>query len=179
MPTTNDPFAALASVPPLHVTSDTFGPGDQMPAAQRSAKMGIPGGEDQSPQLSWSGAPDNTKSFLVTMYDPDAPTQSGWWHWTVVNLPADCTSLPVGAGDPDADTLPSGAFMVNNDAGFPGYLGAAPPPGHGDHRYLFVVQALNVESLPDIDASASPALVGFTAFEHVIARGYLEATFGH
>ncbi|GAB3623179.1 YbhB/YbcL family Raf kinase inhibitor-like protein [Mariniluteicoccus endophyticus] len=178
MPTSNDPFAALKDVPSFQVTSTDVTDGEVMPEAQRSGKMQVRGGEDVSPQLSWSGFPAETKSFLVTMYDPDAPTQSGWWHWTVANLPADATELVTGAGDQDADRLPGEAFMVNNDAGFPGYLGAAPPQGHGDHRYVFVVQALDVEKL-DVDESATPALVGFMAFEHVIGRAVLQTRFGH
>lgn len=178
MPTTNDPFAALKDVPRFAVTSTDITDGTELPARHRSGKMQIPGGEDVSPQLAWSGFPEQTRSFLVTMYDPDAPTQSGWWHWTVANVPADVTELVTGAGDGDADRLPGGAIMVNNDAGFQSYLGAAPPPGHGDHRYFFVVQALDVERV-DVDESATPAVVGFQSFPHVIGRGWIECTFGH
>lgn len=175
--TTNSPFAALRDVPTFTLTSNDVSDGARLPEPQRSGKMQVPGGADVSPQLQWSGFPAETKAFLVTMYDPDAPTQSGWWHWCVANIPADVTELPTNSGEPSSDALPPAAVTVNNDAGFPGFLGAAPPPGHGDHRYIFAVQAL--DATLDVDASATPALVNFMAFEHVIARAVLECTFGH
>lgn len=176
--TENAPFAALREVPTFELTSTDIVDGQELPAAQRSKAMGVPGGEDASPQLSWSGFPAETKSFLVTMYDPDAPTQSGWWHWTVVDVPADATELVTGAGDGDADRLPGEAYMVRNDAKMQGYLGAAPPQGHGEHRYVFTVQALDVAKL-DADEDATPAMIGFLAYPHVIARASISCTFGH
>ncbi|MDO5681552.1 MAG: YbhB/YbcL family Raf kinase inhibitor-like protein [Propionibacteriaceae bacterium] len=174
----NSPLAKLNDVPRFEVTSSDVVDGRQLPEAQRSGKMSVPGGQDVSPQLSWSGFPEGTKSFAVTCYDPDAPTQSGWWHWAVLNIPVDVTSLPTNAGDPDNPGLPEGALTLNNDAGFPGFLGAAPPNGHGDHRYYFMVHAVDVEKL-DVDAGGTPALLGFNLFFHSIGRGWIAPTFGH
>ena len=123
----NDPFARLPQVPAFQLTSTTVGDGEPWPPAQLGVKTGIPGAHDRSPQLSWSGAPADTKSFALTVYDPDAPTQSGFWHWAVVGIPAAVTELPEGAGDPDARVLPEGAFPLRNDGGIRGFLGAAPP----------------------------------------------------
>ncbi|NNG19087.1 YbhB/YbcL family Raf kinase inhibitor-like protein [Naumannella sp. ID2617S] len=176
--TENSPFAKLPDVPRFDVTSSDIADGQQMPEAHRSGAMGVPGGEDVSPQLAWSGAPEGTKSFVVTCFDPDAPTQSGWWHWAVANLPADTSELATGAGDKDNPTLPQGALTLNNDASMAGYLGAAPPPGHGDHRYFFVVHALDVDSL-DVTAEDTPAKLNFLMFGHVIGRGWIVPTFGH
>ncbi|NLT31452.1 MAG: YbhB/YbcL family Raf kinase inhibitor-like protein, partial [Propionibacterium sp.] len=94
-------------------------------------------------------------------------------------LPADCTELPTGAGDPDAPQLPAGAITLRNDAGFAGYLGAAPPPGHGDHRYFFMVHAVDVETLDGVDENATPAVLGFNLHSHAIGRGWIAPVFGH
>lgn len=174
----NSPFAKLNEVPRFELTSADVADGAQLPARHRSGRMQVAGGEDVSPQLSWSGFPEGTKSFAVTCYDPDAPTQSGWWHWAVLNIPTDCTTLPTDAGNPDAPGLPQGALTLRNDAGFAGYLGAAPPEGHGDHRYFFVVHAVDVDRL-DVDADATPALLGFNLFFHTLGRAWLTPTFGH
>ena len=117
------------------------------------------GGDNVSPELAWSGAPEGTKSFALTMYDPDAPTGSGWWHWVVYDSPASCTSLPRGAGNPGG-ALPDGAQLGRTDFGSKEYGGAAPPPGHGPHRYIFTLHALNVDKL-DVPGDASAAYVGF------------------
>lgn len=175
----NSPLARLNDVPRFDVTSTDVADGQQLPERHRSAKMQVAGGEDVSPQLSWSGFPENTKSFAVTCYDPDAPTQSGWWHWAVLNIPADVTSLAANAGDPDSPGVPEGAITLRNDAGFAGYLGAAPPEGHGDHRYYFMVHAVDVETLDGVDEDATPALLGFNLFFHSIGRGWITPTFGH
>lgn len=174
----NSPLARLNDVPTFAVTSTDIADGAELAPRHRSAKMQIPGGGDVSSQLSWSGFPAETRSFAVTCYDPDAPTQSGWWHWAVLNLPADCTELATDAGNPDSPKLPAGALTLRNDAGFAGYLGAAPPEGHGDHRYFFMVHAVDVERL-DVDENGTPALLGFNLFFHSIGRGYLAPTFGH
>ncbi|GAA1084777.1 YbhB/YbcL family Raf kinase inhibitor-like protein [Tsukamurella spumae] len=170
-----DPYAGLPALPKLTVTSETFADGAELPVAQRSGIMGA-GGQDLSPQLSWSGAPAGTKSYAVTCYDPDAPTASGFWHWAVANIPASVTSLAAGAGDGAPGSLPQGALTLNNDASLPQYVGAAPPAGHGPHRYIFVVHALGVEKL-DLPATATPAYLGFNLFGAAIARGSISATY--
>lgn len=133
-------------------------------------------GDNLSPQLSWSGAPEGTRSFAITAYDPDAPTGSGWWHWTVVNLPASTTELPTGAGSPGG-VLPPGAVQGRTDYGSSGYGGAAPPPGDKPHRYQFTVWALKVEHLP-LDEQASGAMVGFMLNANVLAKATLTNTYG-
>lgn len=125
-------------------------------------------GGNVSPALSWSGAPAGTKSFAVTVYDPDAPTGSGWWHWVLFNLPAASGSLAEGAGNPDHPTLPAGAIQSRGDSGQPGYSGACPPPGPA-HRYIFTLYALDVAALP-LTPDASGALVGGMIHRHKIAR---------
>lgn len=166
----NDPLSRLPEVPSFDLRSTDVADRQPLPAAQASAAMGVPGGEDRSPQLSWSGFPEETRSFAVQMYDPDAPTLSGFWHWTVADIPASVTSLESGGA------LPASATAYRNDAGRPGYIGAAPPAGHGPHRYFLVVSALDTESLglPD---EASPAYVGFNVSGHVLARAVLVPTF--
>jgi Raf kinase inhibitor-like YbhB/YbcL family protein len=164
-----DPYSELPIVPGFTVTSEDLEDGHEMPLPQVSGIFGA-GGKDISPQLSWSGFPTETKSFAVTAYDPDAPTGSGFWHWGVVNIPANVTSLKRGAGNNSGSNLPKGAFQLKNDAGHARYIGAAPPDGHGKHNYYFVVHALDVDHL-DITKSATPAYLGFSLFNHSIGRG--------
>lgn len=133
-------------------------------------------GGNVSPELHWSGAPVGTKSFAVTVYDPDAPTGSGWWHWVVFNLPASTTALPVGAGAGSGGALPAGAVQSRTDFGTPGYGGACPPPGT-PHRYVFTVHALDVERL-DLNADSPAAMVGFFLGQHALARASLTAVYG-
>ncbi len=166
-----NPYASLPDVPAFTVTSEDITDGEKLEMAQVSGIFGA-GGEDVSPQLRWSGFPEGTKSFVVTAYDPDAPTASGFWHWSVVDIPVDVTELPRGAGDEQGSGLPPGAFQLRNDGGLPRYIGAAPPPGHGPHRYFFVVHAVDTESL-GIDPQASPAFLGFNLFSHTLGRGML------
>jgi Raf kinase inhibitor-like YbhB/YbcL family protein len=116
-------------------------------------------GANVSPELSWSDPPKGTKSFVVTVYDPDAPTGSGWWHWVVYDIPATAKELPQGAGSGKA-TLPEGAKQGKTDFGAPGFGGACPPPGDKPHRYVFTVYALKADKL-DVPADASPALIGY------------------
>ena len=133
-------------------------------------------GADVSPHLAWSGAPDGTRSFVVSCFDPDAPTPSGYWHWTVVDVPADVTSLERGAGGVGGSGLPAGAFHVASDGGRLGFEGAGPPPGDHPHRYVFAVHALDVPTLGLSEAN-SPVHVAFHVYFHVLARATLTATF--
>jgi hypothetical protein len=135
-------------------------------------------GENVSPHLHWSGAPDGTASYVVTCFDPDAPTPCGFWHWVVVDLPATTTELSRGAGAADDSALPYGAFSVRNDTGSTGYSGAAPPEGDRPHRYYYVVHAVDVPSL-EVAQDASPAVVSFNLAFHTLARGMVVATFAH
>lgn len=170
----NNPLARLREVPSIVVTSESIGPDGSLPLPHYSGVFGVPGGQDVSPQLSWSGAPDETKSYVVSMYDPDAPTGSGIWHWVVANIPATVTSLAEGVGSPDAP-LPEGATTVLNDARLDRYIGAAPPPGDGPHRYFIMVTALNVDHL-DFPPDVTPATLALIMSGNVIARGVLVAT---
>jgi Raf kinase inhibitor-like YbhB/YbcL family protein len=167
----NDPFARLPVVPNFALTSTDVTDGKELPVAQMSAAFGVPGGLDLSPQLSWSGAPPETRSYTVTMYDPDAPSGSGFWHWAVADIPASVTELPTGAGDDTGQYLPTGAFHLPNDLRAPYFLGAAPPPGDGRHRYVIMVQATDVEHVGQlgVQADSTPALLGF----HINAGGHL------
>jgi len=134
-------------------------------------------GQNISPQLAWANAPEGTKSFAVTLYDPDAPTGSGWWHWTLVNLPATTTSLPAGAGDRQKPQLPAGAIQGRNDYGYAGFGGACPPPGAKPHRYQFTVWALNTDKLP-LDNQSSGAMVGYMLNNAALAKAEMTVKFG-
>ena len=171
----NNPFARLPEVPSFTVTSTTVTDGAAWPAEQMSGLFGVPGGKDISPQLSWSGAPDGTKSYAVTVYDPDAPTGSGFWHWAVADIPATVTQLSEGAGDETGSGLPDGVFQLPNDARAARFIGAAPPAGHGLHRYFVVVHALDVENI-GVPAEGTPAYLGFTIASHILGRAVLTAT---
>jgi Raf kinase inhibitor-like YbhB/YbcL family protein len=173
MSTPPDPYASLPKLPTFTLTSESVTDGQPLAKAQVSGIMGA-GGEDVSPQLSWSGFPDETRSFAVTVYDPDAPTASGFWHWAVANLPADVTDLPAGVGE--GSVLPGDALTLVNDAGIRRFLGAAPPAGHGVHRYYIAVHAVDTEKL-DLSEDASPAYLGFNLFQHAIARAVIHATY--
>ncbi|GAA4684313.1 YbhB/YbcL family Raf kinase inhibitor-like protein [Frondihabitans cladoniiphilus] len=168
---TTSPYDQIAEVPSFELTSTDVSDGAELPTAQVSGIFGA-GGEDVSPQLSWSGFPPETKSFAITVYDPSAPTGSGFWHWAVVDVPASTTSLDTGAGDAAGSGLPAGSFQLKNDGGLAHYLGAAPPAGHGKHTYFVAVHALDVDTL-GIDASATPAFLGFNMSGHTLARAVI------
>ncbi len=136
-------------------------------------------GNNVSPSLSWSGAPSGTKSFAVSIYDPDAPTGSGWWHWVVFNIPANVTSLAKGAGDVKSKSMPKGAIQSRTDFGSGGYGGPCPPTGDKPHRYQITVFAVDVDKLPDAkNDQASAALVGFDLHFHTLAKATLTGTYG-
>ena len=126
-------------------------------------------GENMSPALDWKNAPEGTKSFAITLYDKDAPTGSGWWHWLAFDIPATTTMLPQGAGDPSTNLMPAGSVQGRTDYGAPGYGGPCPPAGHGPHQYVMTVYALKTDKL-DLDASASPAVVGYTINSQTLAK---------
>lgn len=126
-------------------------------------------GANISPQLSWTNPPEGTKGYAITIYDKDAPTGSGWWHWLVFDLPATTLSLPAGAGDPAKNMMPAGAIQSRTDFGAPGYGGPCPPPGHGPHQYVVTVYALKTDKL-GLDANASPAVVGYTLNGNTLAK---------
>lgn len=149
------------------VTSNGFTDGGALPDAQVQAKG------NRSPQLGWSGAPEGTKSFAITCYDPDAPTGSGFWHWTVANIPADVTELAEGASPA---RMPDGAVEGRTDFGEPGFGGAAPPPGHGPHRYIFTVFAVDTERL-DVTPENSGAVFGFNLHFHTLARASITGVY--
>jgi len=155
--------------------SSNFGDQQVLPLEQVHHAMGA-GGKNISPELHWEGAPAGTKSFALTLYDPDAPTGSGWWHWVVYDIPANATSLPAGAGTPDGKSLPSGSKQGRTDFGTKGYGGAAPPPGHGVHRYVFTLYALNVDKL-DVPDDASAAMVGFMIHFAKVGEAKLTGTY--
>src|SRR6185503_12388292 len=171
-PTAPLPYDLLPKTASFTVNSTDITDGTQMDikTAHDSA-----GGQNLSPQLSWSGAPEQTRSFAVSCFDPDAPTPSGFWHWTVVDIPADVTELARGAGNTAPD-LPGGAFQVPNDFGTVGYDGPAPPEGDQVHRYFFVVHAVDVPTL-GVDANASATVVAFNLVFHTLARAILVPEF--
>ncbi|MGB0936089.1 MAG: YbhB/YbcL family Raf kinase inhibitor-like protein [Colwellia sp.] len=133
-------------------------------------------GDNLSPQLEWKNPPKGTKSFALTAYDPDAPTGSGWWHWQVINIPADTSQLATGAGSTNSDLLPASALQIESDYGTASYGGACPPEGHGVHRYRFTIHALSVEKI-DLPQTASGALTGYMINANSIASSTVEALY--
>ena len=134
-------------------------------------------GSNVSPQLSWSGAPAGTQSYALTVYDPDAPTGSGWWHWVVINLPATATSIAKGAGTADGKALPAGSQQVRTDFGALGFGGACPPAGDKPHRYIFTLYALRVPKL-EVAADSTAALAGFMIHGNLLAKTSFTAYYG-
>ena len=165
-PVAPDPYEFLPRVGTFVVTSR------DVRAGERLAEEFTFGGRNTSPQLSWSDSPEQTRGFVVTCFDPDAPTPCGFWHWTVVGLSADTTELARGAGAEGDTALPAGAFHVRNDFGRKAYDGAAPPPGDHQHRYYFVVHAIDVDRLK-VGNDSTPAAVSFHLALHTLARAVL------
>ena len=168
--------SSLAQAAGFTLSSPTIKPGATLTQAQVFNGFGCTG-QNVSPELRWSGAPAGTKSFAVTMYDPDAPTGSGWWHWLVINLPADSTGLAEGAGAADGKALPTGARHGRTDFGGPGFGGACPPQGNKPHRYIFTVYALKTDKI-DVPADASAAMIGFMLNANKMATASFTAKFG-
>ena len=166
-PVSPDPYELLPATASFTLTSQDVTDGDPLKDDQ-VADLG-----NTSPQLSWSGAPEGTQSYVVTCFDPDAPTPSGFWHWVLVDVPADVTSLDTGAA---AGDLPGSAFHVRNDGGEAGFMGAAPPEGDQVHRYYFVVHAVGEPTL-GVDADASPAVVSFNLAFKTLGRAILVGTY--
>lgn len=168
---TNDPYEQVPPAPKMSLRAATFSDGDSLPLTHVAASHG---GEGRSPALSWD-AVNGAKSYVVTCYDPDAPTMSGFWHWVVYNLPGDCTELAEGAGTGELSDMPDGTALGYNEALGREFIGAAPPAGHGPHRYFFTVHAL--DSRLDLPDNLTAARVHFMLRENILARGTLMATF--
>ncbi len=132
-------------------------------------------GQNLSPALQWSNAPAGTKSFAVTMYDPDAPTGSGWWHWIIYNIPATTTSLADGAGN--GRNAPSGSVEGPTDFGTKGYGGPCPPVGDKPHHYHITVFALKTDKL-DMPGNATSAFVGFNLNANKLATARITGLYG-
>jgi len=164
-----NPYDYLPPVPSFEVTSDDIQDGFALKDDQ------VAEGGNTSPQLAWSGAPQGTQSYVVTCFDPDAPTPSGFWHWVLVDIPADVTSLAAGAA---AGALPGKAFHVRNDGGEREFSGAAPPEGDMSHRYFFVVHAVSEPTL-GVDENASPAVVSFNLAFTTLGRAVIHGTYQH
>ncbi|MCT2329236.1 YbhB/YbcL family Raf kinase inhibitor-like protein [Corynebacterium sanguinis] len=158
-----DPYAPLKDLPTFTLTSTDIVDGEKLSEA-------LVGDDATSPQLAWSDLPEGTKSLAVTCFDPDAPTASGFWHWSVFNIPVSVTELPSGAGA--KEDLGVGAVTLTGDSGVTAFYGANPPEGHGPHRNLFAVHAVDVEELP-ADEIANPTQLGFNLYFHSIGRAIL------
>ncbi|HWV14815.1 MAG TPA: YbhB/YbcL family Raf kinase inhibitor-like protein [Cellvibrio sp.] len=156
------------------LSSTEIAQGKFMSAAQEFQGFGC-SGRNLSPQLSWTGAPEGTEAFAISVYDPDAPTGSGWWHWQLVNIPKNVTSLTSGAGDLSKNLTPAGSTNVKNDYGVMGFGGACPPKGHGVHRYQFTVYALSKKL--DLPEGASGALTGYMVRANSLGSSTIEALY--
>jgi len=167
------PFAYAAG---FSLTSSELKAGGMMPKSFEFNGFGC-AGDNKSPALKWSGAPAGTKSFAVTVYDPDAPTGSGWWHWVVVNIPASVTELASNAGAVGGANLPAGASNVKVDFGFAGWGGTCPPQGDKPHRYIFTVYALKTDKL-DLPADATSALAGFMINANKLGKASFTSRYG-
>ena len=166
-----DPYTLLPQVGSFTVTSADVVDSQPLKDDQVAAAG------NTSPQLSWSDVPEGTQSFTVTCFDPDAPTPSGFWHWVLVDLPADTRSLDTGAGALGA-ALPGSAFMCRNDGGPKAFMGAAPPAGDQVHRYYFVVHAVKEPTL-GVDSEMSAAVVSFNLAFKTLGRAILHGTYQH
>lgn len=160
----------------FELSSPTVKSGKALPELHVLNGFGCSGG-NRSPAVHWRGAPPGTQSFALTVFDPDAPTGSGWWHWVVYDIPATADALPAGAGSPDGGALPAGARQGRTDFGTQGFGGACPPAGDKPHRYRFTLYALKAASL-QLPADPSPAMVGFMIHSQTLESVTLEAVYG-
>lgn len=180
-------FLALSALSAALAASPASSAGFQLSSPDIKAGQSIPEkyvfngsgcrGANVSPELVWSGAPEGTKSFALTVYDPDAPTGSGWWHWIVFNIPPTTTRLPQGAGDPAAKLVPAPAVQGVSDYGKSGYGGPCPPASDKPHRYVFTIYALKTDAIP-LDDKASAAMVGSSIGQNTIAKASFTARYG-
>jgi Raf kinase inhibitor-like YbhB/YbcL family protein len=157
----------------LRVSSESFADGSKIP--MENVFTGC-GGKNTAPQLSWSGAPAGTKSFAITCFDPDAPTGAGYWHWLAFNIPASVTSLRAGDGNSESPAGGSGGY---SDFGMTSYGGPCPPPSDGDHRYVFTVHALDVDTIDGASGGTTGATLIFKMRGHTLATGSITGKFGH
>jgi Raf kinase inhibitor-like YbhB/YbcL family protein len=168
--------AGSAAAQTMTLTSPDIASGGKIADEQVFKGFGCTGG-NISPALSWSGAPSGTKSFALSVYDPDAPTGSGFWHWVVFNIPPDVTSLPKNAGDLKGPEAPKGAVQSRTDFGVPGYGGPCPPEGDPPHHYHFTIFAVDTPKL-DGDENTSAAVVGFMLHFHTLAKAEFVGLYG-
>lgn len=179
-------LAAVAAAPACSTLQRSGTPGFELHSSTLPADMKLSTeqefngfgckGKNISPALSWSGVPDGTQSLALSVYDPDAPTGSGWWHWVVYDIPANASGLPAGAGDVKHPKLPKGAKQGRTDFGAAGFGGACPPQGHGTHHYHFALHALKVPHL-EVPKDASPALIGYMVNANSIGSAEFVATY--
>jgi len=169
-------FGAVTQAADFQLSSPTIKPNSTLGLDQVYNGLGC-SGKNISPALQWSGAPPGTKSFALTVYDPDAPTGSGWWHWVVYNIPASTSELPQGAGDRPGKLLPAGAVQGRTDFGGPGFGGACPPAGDKPHHYVFTLYALKTDKL-DVPPGSTAAMVGYLITANKLAAAKLAAKYG-
>lgn len=161
-------YSAIAQAQDFTLSSQTIKPNTKLSEEQVFNGFGC-SGKNISPDVSWTPGPKDTKSYAVTVYDPDAPTGSGWWHWVVYNIPANVSKLAAGAGDISGKQLPQGASQGRTDFGTHGFGGACPPKGDKPHRYIFTVFALKTEKI-EVPGDASAALIGFMLNANKLAK---------
>lgn len=169
-------FSSYSIAADFSIQSPQIKPGATINNQQVFAGFGC-SGENQSPELSWSKGPEGTKSYALMVYDPDAPTGSGWWHWVMFNIPANVHQLAINAGDPSKNIAPKGSVQSRTDFNKPGYGGPCPPKGDKAHRYNFTIYALNTDKLP-LDENAPGAMVGYYVQSHKIAEAQLQGMYG-
>lgn len=162
-------------MPTFTLTSPEFSNQGQLDKAHEYNDFGG-SGQNRSPELVWSDAPEGTRSFAVTLYDPDAPTGSGFWHWVAFDIPPNARSLSRNAGLAGGAELPAGAIQGINDYGLEGFGGACPPPGAGAHRYVFTLHALSVDKL-GVDAATTNAVTRFLIHANSIGNASITALY--